>query len=354
MFRWSVIFLILLMAGDVCCQEYYKYTAARLDYGFVIIHSRALRNIENSNPIGLELDFGRHRTSEKSWSRCNCFPKSGVSLTAWDFDNPEVLGYGATGMYYLQPVFGAGNRFNVSVRAAIGFSYQSKPHHPDRNPDNQSYSTYVAFPLQLGGALHYRFTERWKADLNLVFNHISNGGMKEPNKGINWPTVGIGLSRYMTVPKFPERVRTDWQSTSENRDRLDLSLFGTYHQPRPINYIISMGLEIRYARRISRLNNITLGAEWMYDRGQVFKAREEMKIDGNNLGAGIGHEFILGDFLFGQQFAVYFIKPPSQDSSLYQRYTLTYSITKSIFAGVALKAHGHVADFADVRVGYSF
>ncbi len=352
--RIALLGFLLLSLFDLVAQDHYKYLGARLDYGYVIIHSRALREIKNSYPRGLEIDLGKHTISEKAWNSCNCFPKSGVSLTFWDFDNQRVLGYGITGMYYLQPTFGASNKINLSVRAALGLSYQSRPYDKESNTDNQSYSTYVAFPLQLGSALHFRISPYWNLDLNFVYNHISNGGMKEPNKGINWPTVGLGVSRYFTEPIFPEREKTSWRTTNLDFDRLDFFIFSTYHQPRSFYYLISMGIEVKYSRRISRINNLTVGSEWMYDSGQADLSTDEKTVNGNNVGVVVGHEFILGDFLFGQQFATYLIRPQTQKASFYQRYSLVYKVFKSYHVGVALKAHGHVADFVDIRVGYSF
>lgn len=335
-------------------QDAFNYVGARFNYGYILIHSRDLRPIKNSYPVGIELDFGKHKISEKAWSSCNCFPKSGISISFWDFDNKEVLGYGISTMYYLQPVFAAGNKLSFSVRAAMGLSYQSKPYDAVNNPNNLSYSTYVAFPLQLGAAIHYKFAAKWKIDLNVVYNHISNGGMKEPNKGINWPTAGIGVSRYFREPVFPDRVKTDWRKENQDTDRLDITIFGTYHQPSPKFYLISGGLEIKYARRIGRLNNLSVGSEWMYDNGQAYLSTDTQKVDGNNLGVAIGNEFILGKFLFGQQFAIYLIKPETRSEDLYQRYSLVYYINPSFSAGISLKAHGHVADFADIRIGYTF
>ena len=351
----SILFgVFLLFAGSVLGQDHFKYLSTRIHYGSVIIHSRELRPVKDSYPLGLELDFGKHKISEKAWNSCNCFPKTGISLTFWDFDNREVLGHGLTAMYYVQAVFGARSKLSFSVRGAMGLSYQNNPYNLQSNPDNQSYSTYLAFPLQLGVAIHYKLNNRWKLDLNMVYNHISNGGMKEPNKGINWPSFGLGLSRYFKEVKFPDRIKTNWRNEVINKHRKDISLFGTYHEPESKLFLISAGLELKYARRISRLNNVTIASEWMYDNGQTRLSTKENRVNGNILGLAAGNEFILGKFLFGQQLAAYLIKPNTRFHDLYQRYSLLYRISNSFLAGVSLKAHGHVADFLDLRLGYSF
>lgn len=357
MIKVKEIFYLIVVVGlaiQTQAQDHFNYISARFNQGYVLIHSRELRPIKNSYPVGLELDFGRHKTSQKVWNNCNCYPKTGVTVTFWDFDNREVLGYGITSMFYVQPVFGAKNKLSFSVRGAMGLSYQSKPFDEETNPDNLSYSTSIAFPLQLGVATHYKFAPKWEVDLNVVYNHISNGGMKEPNKGINWPTIGLGVSRYFREPVFPDRVKTDWRKEEQDLERYDFTIFGTYQQPRSKFFLFLGGVEFKYAKRVGRLNNLTAGAEWLYDSGQANLSADDQQINGNNLGMAMGNEFILGKFLFGQQFAVYLMKPETQAADVYQRYSLVYRITPGISAGVSLKSHGHVADFADIRVGYSF
>jgi len=335
-------------------QTAVPYIGGAYHKGFVIVHSRAVRAVEDSYPQGFQIDFGKHKISEKVWNACNCYPRAGVSFTFWDFDNPDVLGYGLSGVYYLQPVFRADKDFSFSVRGGIGLSYQTNPHDPISNPDNQSYSTSVAFPLELGLGFHYKLGELWQIEARMMYKHISNGGLSQPNKGINWPTAGLSLSRYLKPISFPEREKSDWRLAAPDRTRNDISAFATYQEPKDGLYLVSGGLEFKHARRIGRLNNLSLGGEWMYDTNQAKLSEGSDPETGHHAGAALGHEFILGNFLFSQQIGVYILKPSSRPEDLYQRYGLSYRISQSLFFGVSLKAHGHVADFLDLRMGFSF
>lgn len=336
-------------------QEAYRFVGARISQGSILLHSKDLRPIENSYPRGLVLELGKHRISQQVWDNCNCYPRTGYSFTFWDFDNRDVLGYGFTGLYFVEPVFGAMNRFSFSLRAAAGFSLQSNPYDEKDNPDNLSYSTYWGIPLQLGLSFHYKLGPKWMLDLNGVLNHISNGGLKEPNKGINWPTLSMGVSKYLTEPDYPKREKTNWREKTIDLDRLDLTTYTTYYSPSSQKYLWSIGLEAKYAKRIARLSNLSLAMDWIYDQSKALQTTDQgASVDGNNLGLALGHEFILGRFLFAQQFAIYLIRPETQLNDVYQRYTLMYQITDRMIGGIGLKSHGHVADFGDFRIGYSF
>lgn len=352
--RICLVIVFFFPTTAILGQDAARYLGGAYFQGFVIVHSQDVESVKNSYPQGFQIDLGKHKMSEKVWNACLCYPRSGVSLTFWDFDNPDVLGFGATGMYHLQPVFRADRDFSFSVRGGVGLSYQSNPYDPVSNPDNQSYSTTLAFPLQLGVGLHYKLGEQWQIEARFLYDHISNASIKQPNKGINWPNAGLAISRYFRPVSFPEREKTNWRTDTVSLHRTDITSFATYQEPENGVFLLSGGLEVKHARRIARLNSLSFGAEWMYDTNQSKISEEMGRSSGHHLGAALGHEFILGKFLFSQQFGVYFLKPISRPEDVYQRYGLVYRFNQAISAGANLKVHGHVADFLDLRIGYSF
>ncbi|MBT8298081.1 MAG: acyloxyacyl hydrolase [Maribacter sp.] len=331
-----------------------KLVGLKFHLGSVLIHSKELRPIKDSYPTGVEFDLAWHKISQKAWESCMCYPKLGVALTSWGFDNKEVLGQGITGLFYIEPVFNTKGRVNYSVRAGLGLSYQNSPYDPVSNPDNQSYSTYIGFPLQLGGTVHFRIKNRWLLNGSLVYNHISNGGVSQPNKGINWPSLGVGMAYYLKEFEFKKRADNNWRDMGPPKKRFDFTFFMAYEEPRDNLFLLSPGLEIKWSRQFARLNAYTFGGEVMYDNGTGYLL-EQLGDEGSSVKAGIafGHEFLLGKFLFSQQFGVYLSNPNPMHTDVYQRYGLVYRINKNFNTGFSLKAHGHVANFLDLRVGIS-
>jgi len=323
--------------------------------GVVLIHSRNLRPVKNSYPNGLEFDLAWHYTTLNAWETCHCYPRLGVALTFWNYDNPEILGYGLTGLFYVEPVFGASRRIGFSVRAGFGLSYQTKPYDEITNPDNMSYSTYLAFPLQLGGNMHIRIHQKWRFNITAVYNHFSNGGIREPNAGINWPSAAVGLDYYIHSVKFKPREKKNWKEYGSPQTRFDVTFFMAFKEPESKMYLFSPGIELKASRQVALINALTLGAEWISDNGTRYKIEEAGENASHQKGSmALGHEFILGKFLFSQQFGVYLYKPYRMGADVYQRYGLVIRATPWFTAGINLKAHGHVADFLDFRVGVSF
>lgn len=332
-----------------------KMIGFKIHQGYVLIHSRDLVPVKNSYPIGLEFDFAWHKVSEKAWMSCNCYPKTGIAISFWDYDSPEILGYGITNMFYIEPVFGADQVMSFSIRAGFGLSYQNKPYHPVDNPHNFSYSTYVAFPLQLGGSMHFRLKPKWYLDVTAVYNHFSNGGIKEPNKGINWPSAALGVGYYFQQPEFIDRVKKNWRDYQKPESRFDITFFMAFKEPVSKLYMFSPGLELKYSRQVSRINALTGGTELMADNFASYDM-DQAQIDESHFkwSLAIGNEFLLGKFLFSQQIGVYTYKRFVPSDDIYHRWGLVYRISKNITAGINLKVHRHVADFIDFRMGYVF
>lgn len=331
------------------------YLSGRIHYGSMIIHSRAIKDIGEAWPLGLELTLGKHNTSQQAWNACNCFPKTGLILGFWDFNKPEILGHGFAANAFVEPVFGAGKKVSFSIRAGTGFAWLTKPYDPLTNPYNFSYSTHIAFPLLLGVSAEVRLSGKLEMNLGLIYNHISNGGLKEPNKGINWPTATLGIELFPQGISYPDRVISDWRNDDTKRMITNLYVFATAKQlnHEELEKYPIFGAEIRQSYRVSRLSALSLGLEMLSDGSD----REEISrqhlnnSDHKKVGLMAGHSFLLGRFTFSQAMAVYLYNPYKNRDPVYQRYALIYSFGKRFEAGVGLKAHRHVADFLDFRVG---
>jgi lipid A 3-O-deacylase len=75
------------------------------------------------------------------------------------------------------------SRFSPYVEGAIGFHFIQ----PVRQDPSRGFSTSFQFGDHVGAGV--RFGERNKFDLGMRFQHLSNGGIKEPNNGINFTQV---------------------------------------------------------------------------------------------------------------------------------------------------------------------
>jgi hypothetical protein len=230
--------------------------------------------------LGFELI--KHYNNEKAFNSCLCFPRLGVATTFWNFDNREILGYALTSVFFVEPFFGAGRRFSYSFRAGFGPVYATNPFDKTKKPLSLSYSKRLSFALMAASTINLKLTDRIFKNLSANYNHISNGGMREPNKGINYPTLSIGL---------------------------DFSV----------------------SRRFSLLNALNLGVAFINDRSH----REEMKradvngVDHMKAGLLAGNEFLLGRFIFCSNSAFRFTIPISGTGIYFSDTALIFYFLKS-------------------------
>ncbi len=326
-------------------------------YGFIIPHSEFIQDQADSNPWGIELDASIHLVGEKTWARFASFPRVGATLSYINFDNPEVIGSGISLAAYFEPTLAIRNRLNFSFRMGTGITYLTRPFDLETNPENQFYSSALSFILVANVMANYRISPTLQARAGVFYNHISNGGIKQPNKGINFPTASIGLEYLINPYDFKARPKTDWRTLHTDRFRVKTAFFGTaktLNNEDTRRYGI-VGLTGYGSYIISRMSALTAGLEWVADFAQRARLRkQELDNDFNKGSFNIGHELLLGKFTFSQQVGFYWYRDTFDKPFYFQRYGLEYAINSKYFVGFNLKAHGDIADFLDFRAGIVF
>lgn len=315
----------------------------------VLIHNKDLQVVKNSAPNGLQIDLAWQYRNEEAWNKCHCFPKIGMSIVGWDYDEKDILGYGISGLFFVEPEYNANGLISFSVKGAYGLSYMTRPYDEVSNILNQAYSTGLNFALYLGAKVGLRLSDRSKIHLGLFFNHTSNGGIKKPNRGLNYPSLELAFSRYTADPEFADYSKLPWDK-SKRLIRLDISTYLSWKSMADNVHVVSPGIEVKGSRQFGKVNAMTLGLEYLYDNFLQYRLDQSgQTTPSDKFSAAIGHEFLLGKLIFSQQIGFYLYKPYKEGADMYQRYGLSYSFNSWLAFGVNMKTHGHVADLVDFR-----
>lgn len=326
-------------------------------FASVFAHSEAVQNTAGARPVGIELAYTWQRRDKEVIDLCNCYPRKGVVATVFNFDN-AVLGRGVMAGWMLEPVWHLSSRFELSIRGVAGGAWLSNPFDSVKNPTNQSYSTDLSAWLGFGIGFTYALSNQWRIQALANFQHTSNGGMKQPNKGINMPAGGILLQYSPQSRPFyrgPRAMATAWKNQPWEKEisafitakRGEITARGSVRQP-------IAGVQFAMQRPIGGLSMAGGGIEAYYDG---FTQNRMQNDDAPNesawrIGLMAGHTFVLGKVGFSQHLGIYLFKPAPFDDAWFHRWGLHYNWSKHWRVGFNLKAHRHIADFIDLRVGY--
>lgn len=351
---WSrTIILFALLSSLSASSQNTQFLRLQTHKGFIIPHSPELKPVASKNIWGISADYGWIMTNENSWKNCNCFAKVGMSAAMFNYNKPDILGNSYNVSIFGEPYLGFSRKLYLTIKGGMGVSYLDQVYHENTNPTNTFISAPISYILFLSPGLNYRAHNNWTIQLAANYNHISNGGGKQPNKGINFPTISIGIEHYFGEVAFP-----DYQRSFENHE---WSFYGRLFSTRTVNTDstfndsknLLLGIEAGVYRKISKINSLTIGSEFSFD-GSLQEKIDRDQLDNNAwiFSIGGGHAFIFGRFYLVQQVFYYAVRSlPTNNKNFYQRYGAYYQIGKYLNLGFSLKAHGHVADHLDLRFG---
>jgi hypothetical protein len=309
------------------------------------------------HPWSVQIDWGVLNNSQKAWNYCNCYSENGLSLSYINFGNPQKLGKAITFGAFAEPYLIFKKRFQLSLRANAGLAFLNKVYDSISNKENIFFSTKLSFILGLGLNFSWRLNQNWKFVSSAQFNHISNGGLKDPNEGLNFPGVTVGI-KYVLNPN-PLQLRPKVRFTDKTTS-LVIHGFGNIRTAWAYSYWpeenrVVIGANVGVIKRLGRILGIGVGGEYYYDGiNEVYQQRSGEKIQTTVGSVSIQNYLFFGKLLFGQQFAWYVTPNTGFQNKTFQRYILEYEVKRNWYAGVTLKAHGARSDYFAFSTGYFF
>lgn len=351
---------LLSVVNAVPADSVRQQVSVQSHIGFIIPHAPDLRVISQSRPTGVELTYSRTNLGRTAYERCNCFARVGGYINYFAFNNPAELGrtFGMGG--YFEPLIRYRKPLHFSLRVTAGLTYLTRVYNAEANPQNTFFGSPLSGLLALSVSAHYRLTDRAFFSATASYNHISNGGIRQPNRGMNFPTLGIGLTQVADPTPFPNPDQ--WSRPSlTGRFTKRIVAFGSIRTlPRVNNFPERAegvwGLMATAGHRVSRFHAFTGGLEYINDgyiREQL--RRENVIANHRQFGLLAGYELWLGRYIFTTHAGWNVYQPAAYlNGRVFQRYQLLYMLRHRYLLGVGLKAKLNVAEGFDVRLGVQF
>jgi len=360
--KWIFIFLCfpvyLSSAQNVPDYSSIVYdVSGSFQYSSIWTGRGSLQQFTQNHPWSAQIDFGILKNSQRTWNYCNCYSRNGFSFNYFNFANPQKLGAALALSAFAEPNLILTDRFAFSLRGSVGFAYLNKVYDSVTNKDNIFYSAKLSYLLTLGANTSYNLSKKLKITASAQFNHISNGGKRDPNEGINFPAVRLVLD-YILNPVKLERRPTE--KLADKPWGVFTHVFGATRTAQantiwPEERRVVAGINLGLIKRIGRMNAIGGGGEIYYDGiNSINQQRSGQPQQTTVAGLSIQHCLYFGKLLLGQQFAWYITPNTGYQKNIYQRYTIEYEVGRNWFAGVSLKAHGDHSDYLALSTGYFF
>jgi len=355
-----VFWIIFLLNHSICFSNADTiprfFTGFQAHYGFIIPHSRAIEAVSHTKPYGFEIDLNKLNTSFNSWKVFNAYWISGIQAGYFNFQNPAVLGGAFLLTAFAEPVVSCGKNHIISIRGGAGFSCQTRIYNPERNPLNQFFCTRISFPLYVSAKFKYRLCRKTYISVSGNYNHISNGGIKQPNYGMNFPTLSLGLEYFPdSIPDLSRKFSSDLKVQKPGIYFIIEALAcykvvdKTDSYPEKAAFVY--GVHARLARQIRTWYALNAGGEFIVD-GSIKETikRENLMVDYKRFAITAGQDFLLGKMIFTQYLGFYIYSPYKAKNSVYQKYELAYKILPHLLFGVYLKAHTSEAELMGLNL----
>lgn len=346
--------ILCLFALNASSQNSSTGWAASFHYGTTLAHNSKIAAIKSNNPTALQLDLFIQKASQKNFDICNCYPQSGINISLNDYGNANVLGQGLHLNYYVEPQFKISKRNYFLFRAAAGLALMNKPYHATENPNNFAYSLPVSGFVSLGPGWKYFINDRTSLFFILPFNHVSNGGIKDPNLGLNFPSIQFGISQQKITIERNFKKSENIELNKSNRFYVSTFFSSRTVQNGEKKRFLIYGIEANYARKIAQLISINSALEFYKDDALQERYRRE---NGANIrryraGAMAGIQFDLGKIELYHRIGLYLYDPGLYNGIIFHRHGIQYLFSEKISAGIEVKAHKEVANFLDFRIKY--
>ena len=322
----------------------------------ILAHTYAIKHLVASHPTGFELNLQRQTTGAAPWHGWYQFPKVGVALTYYDFQNP-VLGYVFAASPYISKPLSRGVKHDLSFRLGAGLAYLTNPYNQETNHKNTIASTKLNATLQMRFEYDYALAPHLGLLVGLGLNHYSNGATSKPNFGVNLPSVVLGLNYHAQRP-VPHVNDYAPAPPDVGQNFLNVSTSLGYKQRNESDrqkYLVN-SVTLAVGRRVNRKSNLLLGLEGFNDRSLQAQLDDTTRAGGRQPDvkkAAVfgGHELLFGRLAFVSHLGFYLYAPYKSSPFFYERLGLKYHFNDWLFGAVDLKLHVGKADVIELKVG---
>ncbi|MCT2560941.1 acyloxyacyl hydrolase [Chryseobacterium herbae] len=346
------------------------------EYGKILPTNVSLKNDKHRDYAGYSLQILKQTSGKNNWGRRFNDPQYGIGIFAFDFVENRKMGrpFGIYGIYNTKIRQWGHLKWYHNVN--FGISFNSNRFDTDRDYHNISLGSKTNMFISLGTGMYYELDKHFDVGLHVKFNHLSNGALQMPNKGLNM------ISSQLSLVYHPDRavigksgiVSADYKKS----DHIEVSAFGGRKKVfykgdhredlklyQGFNYSV-YGTEVFYMRRYSPKSAYGIGMgmtmdehynHTMYVSDKALYQKKRFSNDQLLLSIIPIYRLMMGRLYLNIGAGYYVLKKQRKydNSIFFQKIGLQCQITDRFFASFGINAYDlHAANYLEWKLGYTF
>ncbi len=365
-----LVFLITWLTGftqEASSDPHVRHTYLQLLYHTGVYWTRT-EYLEEQFADGykaIEARIGFQTTGRELWQQYHHYPRYGFGIHYADLvaDREDtIVGNPFSAFVFYGAPWARFGRFTLNTDIALGLNYTSVVHDPVSNPYNDVIASYLNLYFDFNLNLYYALTNRIDISAGYGVTHYSNGGIHQPQKGINNWGWNFGLSYNFNDPEqeFIESDKPAFISTEEIQFMyaagvVELQNLG---EPDGVHYYTS-SFTVDYAVTVNPRMAVTFGTDVLYD-GSLERAIKGIPpenvttIQKMYFGSHLGYQFLIDRVTILFNLGTYFFQHSNDRGYWFIRAGGRIRITDHLYTQICIKTKDGVrSDWIEWGLAYS-
>jgi hypothetical protein len=315
----------------------------------------SLNSAQAGDPIGwapgVTVEVGRQTDGSKAWHELYNMPSYGFGISTASFQNRgEIVRPLEAYTFFSWPFGRLSDRLDLTSDFSVGVSWNWMPMNTSSSSSQTVLGSNLNARIDWGFYLRFLSTPHTVVYTGIDFTHRSNGGLVQPNQGINvlGPKVQMQYNFGPATQFFRETrpappFHPSWQSVIGG----SLGVKNVIESTTPLvrrDFRVFEGMA-ELQRQFYTFGRIASGVDLTYDEASRY----------SSVGTYAGYEHIIGRFsalLHAGYVVARGIEAPDTPR-FYQRYGLRYQLSRRAFTTLAVRAvEGRKADALQIGGGY--
>lgn len=335
----------------------------RTSWSFMMCHHQEMELFRAHFPI-FEVSVQRQTFGTEAWHQLLNYPAAGIT----------VLYSGLGGMPEIGSIFGAytymsfnflkSKRNMLNARLGVGVGYATNKWDAKDNPKNTFLGSHLNALFSINFEYSRVLSERWQLSAYTGMTHMSNGGLRCPNNGINLWQFGLSGRYFIKQPKerLPLEIIDNEQYKSWEKKNISW-YFAFLYSLKDIDEYMGYGkhwsvynISFDVMKRVSRMSKVGIGFDLVYDETDKeilqFKVIPFTSADIIKPGVSVAYELVLESTSFLFNFGCHIGGKELCEGRIYQKLSLKQNISEHIFLTFGLTTHWGWADYLGFGLGF--